>query len=298
MKNIIVTDCGNSPRLAKKIARKLKAGYSPLAISSFPDGDIYLKFNVDLKNKKLIIIQSFQPNPGASLFNVLFAAETAKDLGAKKVILAAPYLAYLRQDKRFNPGECISSKVMASLLSNSIDELITVDPHVHRYKSLKDIFAIPARKLTASLLIAGYIKKHFKNEIIIGPDQESYQWAEEIAKHLHIHAAVLKKTRFTARKVKVKMIQPIAIKNKNVVIVDDIISTGHTIAEAAKQAKKLGAKTISAICVHGLFVEKALDRLKRVGVSKVISTNTVKHKTNKIDVSGLIVKELKKQWLQ
>ncbi len=292
---IIVTSCGNSDKLAKKIAKSIRAKYSPLTIASFPDGDIYLKFNTPLKNKKLIIVQSFQPHSDMSLFDVIFAAETAKDLGAKKVILVAPYLAYMRQDKRFKSGEAISSGIMAKLLNNSIDKIITIDPHIHRYKSLKDIFTIPARKLTANFLIADYIKKHFKNEIIIGPDWESYQWAEEIAKHIHVHATVLKKTRFSSRKVKVKMIKPIPIKGKNVVIVDDIISTGHTIAEAAKQARKMGARSVSAVGVHGLFVENAVEKLKKAGVSKIITTNCIEHRTNKIDISSLLVKELKKE---
>lgn len=290
----IITTCGNSQNLAKTIARKLKAKYSPPTISQFPDGDIYLKFNTDLKNKKLIIVQSFQPHPDMSLFDVIFAAETAKDLGAKKVILVAPYLSFMRQDKRFHPGEAVSAKIMAKLLNNSVDKIITVDPHLHRIPKLRKIFKIKNKALTANPLIADYIKKHFKNEVIIGPDRESYQWAEHIAKKIGVLAAVLRKTRFTSRKVKVKMVKPISIKNKNVVIVDDIISTGHTVVEAARQAKKLGAKTVSAICVHGLFVENAIPKLKKAGVSKIISTNTIEHKTNKIDISPLLVDELRK----
>jgi len=291
---MIITSCSNSVKLAKKLARKLKVKYSPLTISSFPDGDLYLKFNTNLKKKKLVIVQSFQPHPDMSLFDIIFAAETAKDLGAKKVILIAPYLAYMRQDKRFHSGECISSKVMAKLLNNSIDKIITIDPHLHRYKSLKDIFTIPAKKLTANPLIADYIKKHFRNEIIIGPDWESYQWAERIAKKVHVLATVLRKTRFSSRHVTVKMTKPISVKGKNVIIVDDIISTGHTIIEAAKKALKMGAKTVSAIAVHGLFVEDAVKKLRKVGVNKIITTNCIEHKTNKIDVTSLLVKELKK----
>lgn len=294
MNTLIFTSCGNSSALAKKISQKLKAPYSPLTLSQFPDGDLYLKFNTNLKNKTLILIQSFQPHPQKSLFDVIFAAKTAKSLGAKKVILVAPYLSYMRQDKRFHPGECLSSQVMADLLNHSVDKIITIDPHLHRYRSLKELFTIPAKKLSANLLLADYLKTYFQNEIIIGPDWESYQWAKEIARHLHVHAAILKKIRFTARKVKVKMLEPISIKGKNVVIVDDIISTGYTITEAAKQAKKLGAKTISALCIHGLFVENALKKLKQAGVKKIISTNTIEHSTNKIDITDLIVKELKK----
>ena len=292
---MIITSCGNSVNIAKSIAKKLRAKFSPMTISSFPDGDIYLKFNTKLKGKKVVIVQSFQPHSDMSLFDIVFAAETAKDLGAKKVILVAPYLAYMRQDKRFNSGEAISSKIMAKLLNNSVDKIITIDPHIHRYKSLKDIFTIPARKLTANPLIADYINKHFKNEVIIGPDWESYQWAEEIAKHVNVQATVLRKTRFSSRHVHVKMIDPVPIKGKNVIIVDDIISTGHTIAEATKQARKMGAKSITAIGVHGLFVENGMDKLKKAGVTKVISTNCIEHKTNKIDVTSLLVKELRKE---
>ncbi|MEW5897333.1 MAG: ribose-phosphate diphosphokinase [Nanoarchaeota archaeon] len=291
----IVTTCGNSVNIAKKVAVKLKAKFSPLTISSFPDGDIYLKFNTDVKGKKVVIVQSFQPNSDRSLFKIIFAAETAQDLGAKKVILVAPYLAYMRQDKRFHPGEAISSRIMAKLLNDSIDKIITIDPHLHRYKSLKDIFTISAVKLTADGIIADYVKKNIKNGVIIGPDWESYQWAEVIAKQIGIEATVLRKTRFTARKVKERMIKPVEVKGKNAVIIDDIISTGHTIAEAAKKARELRAKTITAIGVHGLFVEKAIDKLKKAGVDKIITTNCIEHQTNKIDVTPLLAEELRKE---
>lgn len=292
MSNLVVTSCGNSVKIAKSLAKKLKGKFSPLTISSFPDGDIYLKFNTKLKGKKLVIVQSFQPHSDMSLFDILFAAETAKDLGAKKVILIAPYLAYMRQDKRFNPGEAISSRIMAKLLNNSIDKLITVDTHIHRYKSLKDIFKIPAKNLTANRLIAEYIKKKIKNSVIIGPDWESYQWAEDIAKKVGVESTVFRKTRFSSRHVKEKMIKKVELKGKNVIIVDDIISTGHTMIEAGKKARKFKAKSVTVIGVHGLFVENALGKMKKY-FDKVVTTNCIEHKTNKIDVTELFVKELK-----
>ncbi len=290
---MIITSCGNSINLAKNIAKKLKCKFSPLTVGAFPDGDLYLKFNTPLKGKKVVIVQSFQPHPDMSLFDIIFAAETAKDLGAKKVILVAPYLAYMRQDVRFNAGECVSSKVMAKMLNNSVNKLLTIDPHIHRYNSLKDIFTIPAKYVTSNMVIADYIKKHFKNEIIIGPDWESYQWAEQIAKKIDVHATVLKKERFSSRHVEVKMIKPIEIKGKNVVIVDDIISTGNTMIKAAKAAMKLGARSVSAIGVHGLFVENGYEKMKKAGFNKIVTTNCIGHKTNGIDISSLLVEELR-----
>ncbi len=290
---MIITSCGNSVEMAKNAARSLGIKFCPLEIKAFPDGDIYLKYTWPVKGKTVVIIHSFQPNPDMSLFDVIFAAETAKDLEAKRVVLIAPYLAYMRQDKRFHYGEAINSKIMAKLLNNSIDEIITIDPHLHRYGSLKDIFMIRAVKLTANRLIEDYIQKNIPNCVIVGPDAESYQWAEEVAERIGVEATVLKKTRYTSRHVDVKVVKPIPIKGKNAVIVDDIISTGHTIAEAAKKIRRKGAKTITAIGVHGLFVEDAISKLKKAGVTHIITCNTVEHETNKIDVTGLIVDELK-----
>jgi ribose-phosphate pyrophosphokinase len=287
IKNVLVTSCGNSNQLAKSVAKKLKAKFSPLEISNFPDGDIYLRYKSKLKGKVLIIIESFQPEPNKTLLNLMFAAETAKSLGVKKIILVAPYLAFARQDAAFKSGECISCDVVAKLLRN-FDKLISIDPHLHRHSTLKEIFSIPTKKLTANPLIAKYIKKKYKHALVMGPDEESYQWAENIAKMVEADATILKKTRYSSRKVKVKFSSKVSLKGRNVVIVDDIISTGGTIIAAAKQAKKMGAKSVSAICIHGIFAENALEKLKKAGLKNVISTNTIKHKTNKIDVAEII----------
>lgn len=306
---MIITSCGNSVLIARKVAQQLKATFSPLTISSFPDGDAYLKFNTPIKGKKVAIIQSFQPNPEKSLLNVLWTAETAKDLGARKVILVAPYLAYMRQDKRFHDGEAISSRIMAKHLNSCVDKIITIDPHLHRYKSLKDLFTIPAVKLTANKLIGQYIQKHINDHlnkqqvnqqkvgrpVIIGPDIESYQWVDVIAKEVGGEHTVLKKTRFSSRHVQSRMIKPVVLKGKNVVIVDDIISTGHTMIEALKKAKKEKARQVIAIGVHGLFVEKGLEKMKKAGFDEIITTNCIEHSTNKIDVTPLIVEELRKE---
>lgn len=289
---MIITTCGNSDKIAKSLAKKLKVKYCPLTIGSFPDGDFYLKFDKSVKGKKVVIVQSFQPFSNRSLFRILFAAETAKDLGAKKVILVAPYLAYMRQDKRFHPGEVVSSRIMAKHLNRCIDKIITIDPHLHRYKSLKDIFTVSAKKLTANGLIADYVGKNIKDPVIIGPDWESFQWADKIAHMINCDSTCLKKTRFSSRHVKVKLIKEVPVKGRNAVIIDDIISTGHTMAEAAKKARKMGARSVTAIGVHGLFVENAIYKLKKSGVTKIVSTNCIEHQTNKIDVTPLILNEL------
>ncbi len=294
---MLITTCGNSLPLAKAVARKLKAQYSPLTLSHFPDGDIYLKFNAAVKGHIVAIMQSFQPKPEQSLLRVLFAAHTARDLGARKVILVAPYLAYMRQDARFNPGEAVSSKIVGSLLSSAFDRVITFDPHIHRYKSIRDVFRCAATRLTANSLMADYIKRRYpKNDYaIIGPDWESYQWAEHIAKRMGAPVTVFRKKRLSSYKVQVRMVNPLPLKGKKAIIVDDIISTGHTMVEAAKQLRKAGVKSISAVCVHPLFVGKALQKMRKAGISRIVSTNCIEHPTNRIDVSGMIVEELEKE---
>ena len=155
---------------------------------------------------------------------------------------------------------------------------------------MSEVFSIKAKHLTSNKLLADYIKSNIGNPVIIGPDEESYQWARRIAEYIKVDAAILKKTRYSARKVKVTLNKKIELKNKNLVIIDDIISTGHTILETVKDMKKLKPKNIYCICIHGVFAESALEKIKKH--AKVISTNTIPNSVSKIDVSGLIADEL------
>ncbi len=288
----IIVGGTNSRELAKRIAKKLNAPYSELNAKNFPDGEICLRYMFDPKGKDVVIVNSMHPEPNNSMIELIFAANTAKELGAKTVTIVAPYLAYMRQDKRFHPGECQSNKIMAKLLSCA-DRVITLDPHIHRIKSLKDIFKINATRLSANEAIAEYIKKKIShNATIVGPDIESYQWAEKIAEKIKMHATVLKKKRYAADVVRIKVKPGTGFKGKNVIIVDDIISTGHTMIEPIRQIKKMGAKNMYCIGVHGLLVEGALKKLQKLGV-KVITTNTIENPVSKIDVSGTIADALK-----
>lgn len=292
---MLVTTLNNSEKIAKKIAKALNAKFVKTQVSTFPDGDIYLRFHGDVKKEKLIIVESFQPNSNEALLNIIFATKAAKEQKAKKVILVAPYLAFMRQDKEFNKGEAINAHIMAELLNNSVDKLITVDPHLHRIPKMKDVFKIQAINLTSNSVIAQFIKKKYKNVAIIGPDWESYQWADEISREIGVEDTVLHKDRHSTRNVDVKVEKEISLKSKNVVIVDDIISTGNTMIKACREAKKRGAKTVNAIGVHGLFVEKGLGKMKRAGFDDIITVNTIEHETNKIDITPVLLEELRKE---
>ena len=167
-----------------------------------------------------------------------------------------------------------------------------MDPHLHRKNKLEYIFKRKTKKLTANNLIADYIKKHIQNPVIIGPDEESYKWARNVANILGLKSIILNKKRYSSYHVKVKLNKKIDLRNKNAVIVDDIISTGQTILETAKILKRLGAKNIYCICVHGIFADNALTKLKKAGIN-VASTNTIPNKVAKIDVSRVIGESLR-----
>jgi ribose-phosphate pyrophosphokinase len=296
VQKVIVTNLNTCEKTAKKIAKEIGAEYMKTEVSTFPDGDLYLKFKGDVKGKKLIIVESFQPNSTKAMMDIVFASNAAKQQGCKKVVVCAPYLAFMRQDKMFNAGECVSAPIMAKLFNENVDKLLTVDPHLHRILKMKDVFSIPAKNLTANQVIGDFVAKKYKtskkNLMIMGPDWESYQWADVIAEIVGVHSTVLHKDRHSSRNVDVKFTEEVDLKGKTIIIVDDIISTGNTMIKACIKSRKLGAKKIIAIGVHGLFVENAYKKMDK-HFDDIFTVNTVIHPSNKIDVADVFIEELK-----
>ena len=288
---MLIISCSHGKHLGASVARKLNARHYNLFVDKFPDDELRIRFDAELKNKTVVLVQSFYKNINDCIVETIIAAKTARELGAKKLILAAPYFPYFRQDKRFHKGEAISQEIISDLFSKYFDAVVLMDPHLHRTKNLNKLFKVKAVKLTANSLIAHYIKKHIKNPVIIGPDEESYKWAQHVAEMIKVEFRILEKKRYSSYHVEVKLNKKIDLSNKNVVIVDDIISTGNTILKAAKLLRKLGAKNIYCICVHGIFVNDALKKLQKDRI-KVVSTNTIPSKAARIDVSEVIGESL------
>ncbi len=254
----------------------------------FPDKETYVKINSDVKGRKIVFVASLI-NPDVKILPLLFAAKTALDLGAKEIGLIAPYLVYMRQDKQFNPGEGITSKYFSSLLSQYFNWLITIDPHLHRFHSLNEIYSIPSFVLHAIDPIANWIKQHVNTPILIGPDQESEQWVAKIAKKAEAPYMILTKTRKGDRNVEVSLPQFDQYKNRTPILIDDIISTGRTMIETIKHLKSLQIEIPLCIGVHAVFSENAYDDLLNAGAGKVVTCNTIQHVSNAIDVSTLII---------
>jgi len=289
---MIIVGCSRGKHLAHKIAKKLKSSYSDIKVKKFPDNEIGVRFMNNVKGKVVVLIQSFYGNVNDCVVEVLFAAETAKELGAKKVILVAPYLPYMRKDKRYESGECISCKAFADIISKSLESVYVIDPHLNKGLKLSDLFSIKAVQLTSNPYIIDYIKRNIKNPLIVGPDKGSLEMVKIISGKLRCKYIVMEKKRISGKNVKVRLNKKINLNDKNIVFVDDIISTGNTILESVKNLKKIGAKKIYCVAVHGVLVGNALGKLKNAGV-EVITTNTIPNKVAKVDVSGLIVEALK-----
>jgi len=281
--------------LAIKIGRLLKAPVLLPEIKRFPDGEKYVRITGDVNGKTVAVIQSFYHQPDEFLIEYFLMVDTLKDLGAKRVLGVVPYFAYARQDERFKPGEAISFKIVTKLIEEvGTDEIYTVDTHLHRVEQLSEIFRIPAHNLTAVPLLAQYVKKNFEltNPIVIGPDEEAEQWAKVAAKELEVEYDVLEKERLGPSEVRIKT-RELDVKNRDIVIVDDIISTGGTMVEAIKMLKEHGAKNIIAACTHPILVQNALTKIYQAGALAVIGTDTVPSSISFVSVAPVIAEALR-----
>jgi len=281
--------------LAIKIGRLLKAPVLLPEIERFPDGEKYVRITEDVNGKTVAVIQSFYHQPDEFLIEYFLMVDTLKDLGAKRVLGVVPYFAYARQDERFKPGEAVSFRIVTKLIEEvGTDEIYTVDTHLHRVEQLTEVFRIPAHNLTAVPLLAQYIKKNFEltDLIVIGPDEEAEQWAKVAAKELEAEYDVLEKERLGPSEVRIKT-RELDVKNRDVVIVDDIISTGGTMVEAIKMLKEHGAKNIIAACTHPILVQNALTKIYQAGVLAVVGTDTVPSSISFVSVAPVIAEALR-----
>ncbi len=273
--------------LGAVLAGRLSAELGELTVRRFPDGESYVRLESDIKGRSAVFLCTLD-RPDEKFLPLLFAAETARDLGAARVGLIAPYLAYMRQDARFQPGEGITSTYFAKTLSRHFDWLLTVDPHLHRRDSLSEIYEIPAKALHAAPVLSAWIGKNVKNPLVIGPDEESRQWAQAVAGGNGAPAIVLEKKRLGDRKVEVSAPEAGRYKGRTAVLVDDIISTGQTMVAAVKHLAAEGFSSPICLGVHGVFTENACEDLLAAGAGAVVTANTIPHPSNQIDVSGII----------
>jgi len=280
---------GNEP-MAKELARLLAAEVLAAETRRFPDGETYFRLDRDLHGHSVALVCTLD-RPDEKFLPLLFASRTLSELGAASVGLVAPYLCYLRQDRRFHSGEALTSRLFASLLSPHIDWLVTVDPHLHRLRSLSEVYDVPTRAVHATVLIGQWIAREVTNPVVIGPDAESRQWASEIASAAGADFIVLEKARRGDNVVEIKVPDLMQWRNHTPVLVDDIISTGRTMIETLNHLRTLPP----AVCVgvHGIFATGAYENLLAAAPAGIVTTDTVRHATNAIGVSGLLAEGIR-----
>ena len=281
----------NNIELQQGVLSRLDIELGNVLIRHFPDGESYVRVESDCRDRD-IIIQCTLTEPDARILPLFFLADTARELGARSVGLVAPYLAYIRQDKRFQVGESISSRLFAQYLSARFDWLLTVDPHLHRFHTLEDLYGIPCRVIHAAPALTSYIAQAIPNALLIGPDSESEQWVSAIAKMGDMPYQVLQKERRGDRDVSVSIPETSRWKHHTPVLIDDMISTGQTLIETIGHLKSAGLNAPICVSVHGLFSESADVRIMAAGAARIVTTNSIVHRTNAIDLAPLIAEAL------
>ena len=274
-------------RLASLLAPAIGAEIGKAAIRRFPDGETYWRYDTPVARRTVALLCTLD-RPDDKVLPLLFAAAAARDLQAAQVGLVEPYLAYMRQDRRFQPGEAVTSEAFAKIISTHFDWLVTVDPHLHRRASLDEIYTVPARALHAAPLIAEWIRGNVEAPLLVGPDRESEQWAAAVARGAAAPHQVLRKQRRGDREVEVSVPELAQWSGRTPVLVDDIISTGQTMIVTLKHLQGVDLQPPVCIGVHGIFAGNALDELTQAGAARVVTTNTIAHSTNGIDISGLL----------
>jgi ribose-phosphate pyrophosphokinase len=222
------------------------------------------------------------------LIDLVLACDTAKQKGAKRITLITPYLAYMRQDRENQPGEVVSQQVIGKLLCRYIDDIITVDPHLHRISRLSEAYPLKnAISLSAEKIIGDYIKDNFHNVLLMGPDGESQQWVSAAAERANCSYGVATKIRKGDRSVEITL-PDIDLSNKKIILVDDMISTGGTIIKITNMLNQLGSTVEAAIATHCLCSVEDEKKIQASGISKIISTDSIPHHTNKISLTTLL----------
>lgn len=294
---IVIPGSSNS-LLAYRVAQELDIPLADMEIKKFPDGEKYVRINCDVADKHAIIVQSGALKPDEYLIETLLIADALNDLGSKQVSLVFAYFPYARQDERFKPGEAISLVTVTKLLKGvGIKTLITVDAHRHRVINFERIFGGKVIDVSAMPYLSSFARSQGlvgEDVIVIGPDAESEGWAKLAAEAINASDyGALTKRRISPSEVEVTINKPLDLKGRDVLLVDDIISTGGTMIEAIKLLRKMDVRSITIACTHGLFVNNALMKILRMDVKAVVSSDTVPNPTTKVSVAPAIARAIK-----
>lgn len=272
--------------LAQSLTDKLDCEFGRIEMRQFPDGESYLKITSPVRGRVCLVAVDLS-YPNEKFLPLLFLTETLRELGALSVGLVAPYLCYMRQDKRFSEGEAVTSRLFAKALSQHIDWIVTVDPHLHRFSTLDQIYRVPNRVVQGASALAEWLGLR-KELLLVGPDAESAQWVAGVAASCGHPFVIGNMQRYGDRDVSVSLPDLNPYRGKEIVIIDDIISSGEAILRCIAAIRAQGIDNIHCAAVHGIFADGADVTLMEAGLVSLTTSNSIPHETNKFDICSIL----------
>jgi ribose-phosphate pyrophosphokinase len=270
-----------SKTVAEDLSKELKAPLAKTISKRFPDDELYVRIMDGISGEHVIIVQTTYPDP--NIIELFLLQNAVEEAGAKETSVVIPYFGYARQDTKFENGEPISAKAMADLISLNADRVITVDPHK---EYMLDFFSTSAFSCSAIPELSKYLKK--KNiDMVLAPDKGALERAKKASEIIKCEFDYMEKTRIDGTTIKIKP-KKLDVKGKNVAIIDDIISTGGTMAKSIEELKKQNAKNVFVACTHGLFAGDAVKKLTSAGCNEIISTDTIQSRFSKVKIAPSI----------
>ena len=286
MKPVVIAMPGNE-RLADELATYLGLERGAATVRRFPDGESHVRIETSVEGRHAFIVCTLD-RPDDKLIPLLLLACAVREAGALSVGLVAPYLAYMRQDRRFQPGETISARHVAAWICRHVDWLVTVDPHLHRIADLSQVYSIPSRVVHAAEGMASWVRSQVRQPLLIGPDEESAQWVSDVARHANAPFLVLTKTRRGDRDVAVSVPEVDRWRSYTPVLVDDIVSTARTMIETVSHLRRSGLAAPVCVAVHAVFAQTAFEDLRAAGTADIVSCDTIEHPSNRIALAPAI----------
>jgi ribose-phosphate pyrophosphokinase len=275
---------------ARDLATTAGLNFAEIELHRFPDGESLLRLPEYLP--ACVVIYRSLDRANEKLVELALAACTARELGANKITLVAPYLCYMRQDKAFHPGEAVSQHIVGNMLASWFDALVTVDPHLHRVHHLEQAVPVTqAKALNATEAMSEYLFDRLDNPVLVGPDEESEQWVSAIAQRNQLDYHVAHKQRFGDSDVQVTLPEA-DYHGRNIVLVDDVAITGRTLEAASKALAPYQPASITVMVTHALFVGDAQQRLKEAGVGNIWSCDSIIHPTNRIRLADTLAQAI------
>jgi ribose-phosphate pyrophosphokinase len=285
-----------SEHAALRLAESLGSPYRSVSVRRFPDGESLVR--VDPPAVEAVLYRSLD-RPNDKLVEILLAAAALRDQGCRRLVLVAPYMAYMRQDKAFRSGEAVSQRVVGGWLAAAFDAIVTVNPHLHRTPSIAQVFpGAAALALEAMPLFADLLRndRAFADAVVVGPDTESETIVRRLAEPLGLEWLVARKERAGDREVRMTTDGSERLAGRTVLLTDDVVSTGTTLAEAAALARNAGAARVEALVVHALLAQAGEHDLQAAGIARLRSSDSIPHPSNAVGLAPLLAPALRDLW--